>query len=268
MIAEKIELLGKGLYTDIPNQLTLKAIPTVSELDYVGAEDFEATMLDNILPAAVEEKINFHKLLEIDFTWVCRCLRFLNFGPYFTSPSVYCNTCGQVDGPVQVDLRTVGCIPLPEGFKNDIVIKKDDFIDFDGDVHMKLLTIQERINAFKDPLFIHNGKVNREYARLCYSITSIGREKSVTPMEVKTTIEQKMNRGDYLTLLDVSKELTNYGLRAGGSTKCPRCGGDAAFIALVDDRFLRPSVGDIKAGRNDRRARYDEDASGSETATV
>ena len=46
MIAEKIELLGKGLYTDIPDQLTLKAIPTVSELDYVGSEDFEAMMTD------------------------------------------------------------------------------------------------------------------------------------------------------------------------------------------------------------------------------
>ena len=40
-ISEKIELLGKGLYDDIPDQLTLKNIPTASELDYVGAEDFD-----------------------------------------------------------------------------------------------------------------------------------------------------------------------------------------------------------------------------------
>ncbi len=268
MIAEKIELLGKGLYTDIPNELTLNAIPTVSELDYVGSEDFEATMLDKILPAAVEEKINFHKLLEIDFTWVCRCLRFLNYGPYYTTPSIFCDKCGQVTGSAMVDLRTVGCTPLPEVFTNDIVIKKDEFIDFKEDVHMKLLTIQERINAFKDPMFTSNGRVNREYARLCYSITSIGHDKAVTPMEVKTTIEKKMSRADYLILLDVSKELTNYGLRAGGSTTCPRCGGNAAFIALVDDRFLRPTMGDLKAGRNDRRARYTEDSAGSETTAV
>lgn len=31
-------------------------MPTISELDYVGSEDFEATMLDKILPSAVEEK--------------------------------------------------------------------------------------------------------------------------------------------------------------------------------------------------------------------
>ena len=268
MIAEKIELLGKGLYTDIPDELTLKAIPTVSELDYVGSEDFEATMLDKILPAAVEEKINFHKLLEIDFTWVCRCLRFLNYGPYHTTPGVFCERCGQVSGSTMVDLRAVGCTPLPAGFTNDIVIKKDEFIDFKEDVHMKLLTIQERINAFSDPMFTSNGKVNREYARLCYSITSIGHDKAVTPMEAKTTIEKKMSRGDSLILLDQSKELTNYGLRAGGSTTCPRCGGNATFIALVDDRFLRPTVGDLKAGRNDRRARFEEEPARSETAAV
>lgn len=268
MIAEKIELLGKGLYTDIPDQLTLKAIPTVSELDYVGSEDFEATMLDKILPAAVEEKVNFHKLLEIDFTWVCRCLRFLNYGPYYTTPSVFCDDCGQVAGQTMVDLRTVGCTPLPAGFTNDIVIKKEEFLDFKQDVHMKLLTIQERINAFKDPMFTSNGRINREYARLCYSITSIGNDRAVTPMEAKTTIEQKMSRADYLILLETSKELTNFGLRAGGSTTCPRCGGRAAFIALVDDRFLRPTVGDLKAGRNDRRARYEEDTARSETAAI
>ena len=32
-ISEKITLLGKGLYKDIPDVLTLKAIPTASELD-------------------------------------------------------------------------------------------------------------------------------------------------------------------------------------------------------------------------------------------
>lgn len=269
MIAEKIQLLGKGLYKDIPDELTLKSIPTVSELDYVGSEDFEATMLDKILPSAVEEKINFHQLLEIDFTWVCRCLRFLNYGPYFTTPSLFCKKCGQVGANgVMVDLRTIGCKTLPEGFTNDVVIKKDEFLDFDKDVHLKLLTIQERINAFKDPLFMKDGKLNREFARLCYSISSIGSEHDVTPINAKVAIEQKFSRPDYLILLETSKELTDYGLRAGGSATCPVCGSEAAYIALVDDRFLRPSVGDIKAGRNDRHARYEEVASGSSSATV
>lgn len=268
MIAEKIQLLGKGLYKDIPDELTLKAIPTVTELDYVGSEDFEGTMLDKILPEAVEEKINFHNLLEIDFTWVCRGVRFLSFGPYFTTPSLFCSKCGQVGNNVTVDLRTVGCTPLPEGFTNDIVIAKDDFIDFDGDVHMKLLTIQERINAFKDPLFMTNGKLNREFARLCYMITSIGKEKNLTPIQVKLALEKKFSPADYIVLKEMSKELTNYGLRAGGSATCPNCGEQAAFIALVDDRFLRPTLGDIKAGRNDRCIGPKEDTSRSETAAV
>ena len=134
---------------------------------------------------------------------------------------------------------------------------------------MKLLTIQERINAFQDQLFVTGGKVNREFARLCYSITSIGNEKQVTPINVKLAIEQKLSRADYIILADTAKELSNYGLRAGGSTTCPVCGAkNAAYIALVDDRFLRPSVGDLKAGRNDRRARYDENSARSETAAV
>ena len=32
-ISEKIELLGKGLYNGIPDELTLTSIPTASELE-------------------------------------------------------------------------------------------------------------------------------------------------------------------------------------------------------------------------------------------
>ena len=78
-ISEKIELLGKGLYGgEIPDILTLKNIPTSSELDYVGGEDFIATMLDVIFPKAIEEQIDFHKLLEIDFHWIFQFLLWLN----------------------------------------------------------------------------------------------------------------------------------------------------------------------------------------------
>ena len=39
-LSEQIELLGKGLYSasksNIPDVLTIKSIPTVTELDYVG----------------------------------------------------------------------------------------------------------------------------------------------------------------------------------------------------------------------------------------
>ena len=55
MMSETIELLGKGLYTNIPDKLTLKAFPTTTELDYVGSEDFEQTMLDKIFPMCIEE---------------------------------------------------------------------------------------------------------------------------------------------------------------------------------------------------------------------
>lgn len=271
MIAEKIELLGKNLYTDIPGELTLSAIPTASELDYVGSEDFETTMLDKILPKAIEEDINFHKLLEFDFQWVCRCLRILNYGPMYTTNGLFCSHCGKVDGQVQVDLRTVNVKPIPEDLTvNDIVISKDEFIDFKEDIHIHIPTIQEMLNAYKDKLFQDGtGKVNREYARICYMIIQIGKDNSINAVSAKNTIEKKMTSADYIILKDAVAKYTDFGLRAGGTCICPSCKQPgAAYIALADDRFFRPTVGDLKAGRNDRDLGQYKNISRSAKATV
>ena len=259
-VSEKVQLLGKGLYTDIPDELTLKSMPTISELDYVGSEDFEATMLDKILPSAVEEKVDFHQLLEIDFQWVCRCLRLLNFGPYHTTNSIFCDKCGKTFyGEFQVNLQTIACKTLPEGFVNDIVIKKDEFIDFEGDIHFKLPTIQQTINAYKDKAFqTASGKVNRELARICYMITSIKGKSGLTPVEVKLMIQKDLSPADYLVLKERVDELSDYGLRAGGLAQCPKCGSkEAAFIALVDDRYFRPTVGNLREWKHDRSSGRD-----------
>ena len=153
-ITEQIELLGKGLYKNIPNILTLKQLPTSSELDYVGSEDFDKVMLEKILPQAIEEKINFDELLEIDYQWILRCLRILNYGPYHTTNSLFCKDCGSISyGEYQVNLNTVEVKALPEGFVNDVVIKKDEFLEFDKDIHLKLPTIQRALNSRKDKAF-------------------------------------------------------------------------------------------------------------------
>jgi len=270
-ISEKIELLGKGLYEDIPDVLTLSSIPTASELDYVGSEDFDQTMLENILPKAVKEKIDFKQLLEIDYQWICRCLRILNYGPYHTTNAIYCGECRQVsNGEFTVNLNTIECKMLPEGFINDIVIKKDEFLDFKGDVHIKLPTIQKMLNSYKDKAFkTANGDQNRELARICYMISSIKGKSALTPVEIKFVIQNEMSPADYIILKNKVAELTDYGLRAGGSAQCPKCGNkDAAFIALVDDKFFRPTLGDLREWRNHRSKGKDEDVSGSATAAV
>ena len=41
MLSEKTALLSKGLYSGIPDVITLKSIPTSSELEFVGSEDFD-----------------------------------------------------------------------------------------------------------------------------------------------------------------------------------------------------------------------------------
>lgn len=256
-LTEKVELLGKGVYKDIPNVLTLHAIPTISELDWAGSEDFEEVMLEKILPEAVEEKVNFKDLLEIDFQWLCRCLRVLNYGPYYTTNAIYCTHCGTTSyGEYSVNLNTVACKPLPEGFVNDIVISKDEFIDFDGDISIKLPTIQEMSNAYKDKAFqTGDGKVNTDLARLCYMIKSFKGNKTLTPVELRLRISEDLSPADYLILKEVQKSLTDYGLRAGGTTQCPKCHKDAAFIALTDDRFFRPTVGDLRKWKLDRNKR-------------
>lgn len=257
-ISEKIELLGKGLYKNIPDVLTLKSIPTGSELDYVGREDFQETMLDIILPKAIEEKdVPFRELLEIDFQWICRGLRILNYGPYYTTNSLYCSTCDEVSqGEYQVDLRNIDVKVLPEHFTNSLTITKDEFIDFDGEITIHLLTIQEAMNAAKDTLFADsNGDINISFARLCYMITSIGGNSKIAVPERKFQIQNKLSSADFLLLRAKAQELTDYGLRAGGRAVCPRCHSrEAAFIALPDERFFRPTVGNLRSWKADRLA--------------
>jgi hypothetical protein len=256
-ISEKIELLGKGLYSDIPDVLTLTSIPTASELDYVGGEDFQVTMLDKIFPKAIEEEVNFRQLLEIDFQWICRCLRILNYGPYYTTNAIYCPDCDQVSrGEYQVDLRSVEVKPLPNGFTNAIVISKDEFLDFNQDITLRLPTIQDMMNAAKDPLFIDgNGDMNMGLARICYMVASIGNDSKLATPQIKFTIQNNLSSADFIILKNKVNELTDYGLRAGGKTICPKCKSkDAAFVALVDDRFFRPTLGDLRAWKADRNA--------------
>lgn len=269
-VSEKIELLGKNIYTDIPAQLTLKSFPTVTELDYVGSEDFEETMLNKIFPESIEEKVNFHKLLEIDFQWICRGFRFLNYGPFWTTNGFICDNCGPVRIEAQVDLRTVGCKPLPDTFSGDIVIDKDEFIDFDQPIHLHLITIQEALNMRKDPAFKRaDGSPNLDYARICYCVSSIGNEKNMNPLSAKLEIEKKLSPADFKILRAKVLELTDFGLRGAGKCSCPQCHSDnAVFVALADDRFFRATVGDLKAGRNDRNLRGMEISAGSQTTVV
>lgn len=269
MMSEKLALLGAGLYADTPGEITLKPFPTATQLDYVSAEEFEQNMLDSILPKCIEEEINCHKLLAIDFQWICRCLRFLNFGPYFTTNMIVCDSCGPIKGEYQVDLRAVDCKPLPEGFTNDIVIKKEDLVDSKDDIHLHLLTIQETLDMRKDKLFVKpNGDINIDLARICYSIHKIGNQADITPVTAKLAVE-KLSPADYTILKQEVAELTDFGLRAGGHTVCPVCKSKgAAFFALADDKFFRPTVGDIRKGRDDRNLGWLKNTAGSETETV
>jgi hypothetical protein len=256
MISEKVELLGKGLYDGkIPDVLTMKSIPTTSELDYVGSEDFDKVMIEKILPIAVEEKIDFYNLLEIDYQWLCRCLRILNYGPYHTVNTIFCGKChSTTHGEYSANLYTVDCIPLPENFKNKLTISKDEFIDNMEDVVLQLPTIKDILSAYADKSFAGpDGEINRELARICYCIRKIGKAENMTPYDVKLTIQNKFSAADYHILKAVMDEITNYGLRIAGKIECPKCHTkDATFIVLTDDKFFRPTLGDLRNWKRDK----------------
>ena len=270
-ITEKIQLLGAGLYKDIPGELTLKTMPTATELDYVGSEDFDAIMLDSILPQSVEEKVNFRNLLEIDYQWICRCLRFLNYGYYHTTGTIYCDKCGQTSrGEYRVDLRSIACKPLPPKFTNRLKLSKDEFLDFDQDIILHLPTIQEVINASKDKAFQgSNGRTNREFARICYSVSSIGAENTLNPFEVRMRLQNNLSPADFMILRRRFTELSDYGLRAGGEAECPNCHNKAAaFLALIDERYFRPTLDDLREWKHDRNQRGDKNVSTTPAGNV
>ena len=271
-ISEKIELLGGDYYKDvgIPKTLTLTSIPTASELEYVSAEDFAETMIASILPKAIEEKINFNALLEIDYQCILRCLRIINYGPYYTTNVIRCPNCGAKYGEFQVNLQGVECIPLPPDFNGEFVIKRDEFIDYQGDVKFKMLTIREALNAMKDPQFEdkQDKKIDRRLARLCYSIKSMGTDVHLNPVEVRLKILKELSAADYVILKEMSKQLTNYGLRAGGNCICSCGSEEAVFIAPVDDRYFRPTMGDLRTWKADKRKREAENAARGKADTL
>lgn len=273
MLTEQIELLGKGLYgkLGIPDVLTLKTIPTATELDYVGAEDFDQTMISSILPRSIVEPVDFGNLLAIDYYWVCRGLRILSYGPYYTTNHIFCADClNTTQGETRVDLRTIQCRPLPEGFINEVLIDPSEFLDFKKPIVISLITINEQLMKEKDSMFRDKSKrMNRSLATVCYAIKKVG-DKDVTPLDNKTMIEKDMTPYDYVILKDLVHDRLNYGLQAGGRVICPQCGGpNGAFMAFVDDKFFRPSVGDLRRWKADNNlGGKGKDSDGSTTKTV
>lgn len=269
-ITEKIQLLGQNLYDDIPNELTLKAIPTASELDYVGSEDFHDTMLNKILPQCIEEPINPKNLLEMDYYWVLRCLRIMNYGPYVKVGGIFCSDCDTPStGEYMVDLRTVECNPIPKDFKNTMVIPAENFLSFNKSIEIKLPTIQEVQNANKDNQFKDAyGNSNRRFARICYMIKKIGGQPT-DPITTRLRIQNDLEPADYAILQDEIHNLDNYGLRSGGKVKCPACGGpNGNFITFIDERFFRPDVDCLRKWGDDRKQRKDKDVSGTAERSV
>ena len=85
----------------------------------------------------------------------------------------------------------------------------------------------------------------------------------------ETSTKSKLSSADYIVLKNRVAELTDYGLRAGGECKCPRCGSnDAAFMALIDERFFRPTLDDLREWKRSRNKRRDEDVHGTSAKDV
>lgn len=251
MLSEKVVLIAQDAYSTIPNELNVNAVPTATELEYVGAEDFDKAMVHDVLPKVVDDSqgMDFSELYDFDYDWLCRCLRLKSYGPYFTTNRIFCPDCNDVHrGEYQVDLRSVPITPMPKWFVNDLTVDADEFIDCKDRISFKLLTVKDKMHIDQDAMFDRSdGTKNLSLARLCYQIKSIGNQKDMTPLDVRQYITKKMSAADYEILKDCVAKLTNFGMHVMGYTACPVCGSkNAYYIALQQDKFFRPSVGDIK----------------------
>lgn len=252
MLSESVVLIGKGLYKTIPDEIKISAVPTASELEFVGAEDFDGCMIRTIFPQVIEnsESMDFGELLDIDYDWICRCLRMKSYGPFFTANRIFCPDCNEVHkGEYQVDLRRVGVNPLPDSFVNKITISAEEFIDVKDDFVMQLPTVRDRLAMNKDSLFQRkNGGMNVTLARICYMTKQIGNQQNLTPVDVRSYIHKNFSSADYEILKDLVNQNDNYGLRFMGQVNCPVCGSENAyFVAYAQDKFFRPSVGDVRS---------------------
>lgn len=100
-------------------------------------------------------------------------------------------------------------------------------------------------------------------------ISSIKGKTNLTPLEIRMVVLNELSAADYAMLKYAVRELTDYGLRAGGKAACPKCGSkDAAFLALVDDKFFRPTVGDLREWKHSRGTGSNKDIPRDKTAAV
>lgn len=238
-ISERVELLST--YTDIPHVLTLSAMSTELELELVSNEDYNATMLDIIFPKLVQGDINFRHLLEIDYQWLCRCLRILSYGSEVTIRSIICDECGSTSqGEYKIDIRLVECKPLPQGFVNNFIIQPESFLDESiGYVSFHLPTVDE-YTKITDSLREFDS--NPMFSRICHVIDSIGNVRFDSPEAVKLFIQDNISAADYQVLCSTVMRMSDYGLKSYGDIVCPKCKKPGAkFLALADDiYFIRP----------------------------
>lgn len=273
MLTERVRLLGTGLYKTIPDEIEISSIPTASELEYVSAEDFDSTMVRKIFPKVISnsDKMDFMELLDIDYDWICRCLRFKSFGPYFTVNNIFCRECGKIStGQYEVDLRTVNITPLPKGFVNNIRISSDEFMNVKDDIVIKLMTVQDNLALQKDTLFDRSdGSKNNVLGNICYSIKEIGSKTNLTPVDVRSYILSEFSPADYEILKDTFGRKVNYGLEVSGKVTCPKCGSESAyFIAFSNDKFFRPSMGDVRSWQSAVRSGESQELLGDPSGYV
>lgn len=237
-LSEKVSLLST--YPDIPSVLTISAITTEHELELVSSEDYDRTMIDSIFPKVIKEDIEFYTLLEIDYQWLCRCIRMLSYGNEVTARSIICDDCEAVcQGEYKVDFRYVDCKPLPVGFNNQCKVQTWETFDESIFVRFHLLTIREYLDVL-DTLYLYDN--NAVLSRVCHMIDKVNDIQLDNPVKAKEYILNTMSAAEYQMICNQMLQRADYGLRSYGSIKCPKCkSNNARFLMLPNDiYFTRP----------------------------
>lgn len=226
LISEKLRLLGS--YQDIPQTLTISAMTTELELMLVSSEDYYQSMIDDIFPNIISEKFNYLNLLEVDFQWICRCLRILSYGPETTITAITCPDCGQVSyGEYKINFNSVGCSEIPNRLRSG----RDVIYIGDNEFWYHLLTMKEVISLSDQP------DVHKLVSMICGYSHYIDDD-----IETKLYWVNKLSCAEYVILSSKLKEVSNLGLCDRGNVQCPKCfSKNSVFILPKDDKFfVRP----------------------------
>ena len=231
----------------IPQTVTISSYTTAHEQLRLSSDNLTKVMIESILPACIDPKINIKELYEPDFWLLLRHLRMITWGPFFTPGHYVCPNCVNESG-IKGNVATWnGMINLadiaiarpdnPEELITQTKVGHDEFLFLDSDVTM-------HINKCKDLLMIETVRVPEERKKLlpiAAAISSVENTEFITIEEVVDWLCDTVSPVDFDILSNAYSSAFSFGLSNRCDVTCPKCGGAAWCYVPINDNYFRPT---------------------------